>query len=302
MTLQLCNAVREIMFDQWGASVRKTAKILQQGTDAADKLASPSHSTIQNYIKRTGWGKTAYRAQTKPLLSPKNVADRKTFAQMAIDRGYRADNAESRELLRHVMFTDEAPMCLFPRPNRQNHRIRTDTNSKRIISLPKKGASVMVAGGMTAYGLTELHVVDHRSTITGEYYRNRIIPIYARALHDEPEPRLFPRPELATFQQDGAPAHTAAQSMDMLQRTFPVVWGKGVWPGNSPDLNPIEHVWAILRESIYKSPIPKSRQELVDRVQETWQGVDSDLVRSLVFSFPKRVAECLANDGGSTSY
>jgi len=74
------------------------------------------------------------------------------------------------------------------------------------------------------------------------------------------------------------------------------------WPGNSPDLNPIEHLWARLQDSVFRSPRPKTREQLILRVQEEWAAVTQEDTANLVESFKSRVNECAVKNGLHTHY
>ena len=49
------------------------------------------------------------------------------------------------------------------------------------------------------------------------------------------------------FQQDGAPCHTSKMMKSWFQDSKIELLD---WPGNSPDLNPIENVWAIMKRRL----------------------------------------------------
>jgi len=47
--------------------------------------------------------------------------------------------------------------------------------------------------------------------------------------------------EMFLFQQDSAPAHRARDTVQFLRRETPQFISPGVWPANSPDLNPVDY-------------------------------------------------------------
>ena len=142
-----------------------------------------------------------------------------------------------------------------------------------------------------------MHIVDNGKTVDGDYYRTKILPGYIETLKSG---RAFPYPDRSILMQDSAKAHTAEATMRLLHGQNVKVWTD--WPGNSPDLNVVEHIWSILQDSVFKESRPRNREQLITRVKDEWNAMTTTLTKSLVDSFPERINECLQNDGRSTKY
>ena len=105
--------------------------------------------------------------------------------------------------------------------------------------------------------------------------------------------------------EDGAPYHKgkATKRRQKLEKEGWKGWGPGTWPSNSPDLNPIENLWHILRGNIRKHKHqPKNRKELVAALQEEWEKLDMKHVESLIESMPRRLQAVIKAKGGATKY
>ncbi len=68
------------------------------------------------------------------------------------------------------------------------------------------------------------------------------------------------------FQQDLAPAHSAkATSTWFKDHGIPVL----NWPANSPDLNPIENLWGIVKRKM-RYARPNNAEELKATIRAAW--------------------------------
>lgn len=292
--------IKRNMKEKHGVSDRKCAAKLNSSLSYQKCNKTISRRTVQRYRKSTNWGKYAYSSQSKPLLSQKNIDDRIKFGQIVENAGFLTKGPRAIELIDNILFTDESHIQLYPKLNKRNNPYYTSEKSQvPITPCPKKSLSIMVAGGVCANGLTKLHIVEKDQKVTGKYYQEKIIPIYIEALKT---PKVIYNKRKVTFVQDGAPCHGTKDNMQLLESNFQTVWGKGKWPGNSPDLNPIEHLWSILKESIHKNPRPRNREELIKRVEKAWSEIDKNTIKNICRSFPKRIQEMLNASGGSTDY
>ena len=106
--------------------------------------------------------------------------------------------------------------------------------------------------------------------------------------------------------EDGAGYHEGAATKRREQYKADGIWqgwGPHTWPANSPDLNPIENLWHILRSNIQKRvPRPMKKEDLVAAVQEEWAKLDMAKVNSLIESMPRRLQAVIDAKGGSTKY
>lgn len=74
------------------------------------------------------------------------------------------------------------------------------------------------------------------------------------------------------------------------------------WPGNSPDMNPIEHVWYEMKKKIANCK-PQNRQQLIADVHKSWEEVlKSDYVKNLYETMPNRIEALIKASGGVTKY
>jgi transposase len=109
------------------------------------------------------------------------------------------------------------------------------------------------------------------------------------------------------FQHDNAPTHTARIIRDLLQELGIEVMN---WPPYSPDLNPIENLWALLKAEIMKiRPDLKTMNNndstweiLLESAQTAWENLDWNHFVHLAETKPHRVADIIKYDGWYTSY
>jgi transposase len=235
--------------------------------NAKKNLKRISFNPVNNYIKTLG---VFVRPTLKPIVS-ENKIKRVEYCQ-----AYQTFN------FKNVLFTDESSFQLNantlkvfvkkgqPRPRAK----RYNPNYK-----------IMVWGGVSHYGKTVLRIVEE--TLDGKKYRKLLRGKKA-------EVRRFMGRRRWWFQQDRAPCHRQKLTQEFIKRNIT----KDIipHPAQSPDLNPIELVWARMKVIVERKR-PSSKSELREAVLQAWQDIDLMFIRSCIAGLKNRMKKIIDSGG-----
>lgn len=195
----------------------------------------------------------------------------------------------------NVLWTDECRAALRAPDGRERvYRRRGERflpiTTRQTISF--HGGSVMVWGGISSNARTELVIVEGR--LNAARYIEEI-------LQDHVVPYMeFIGAENFLLMHDNARAHSA-QCVE--QYLADVGIRRMQWPARSPDMNPIEHVWDMLKRRVKRCPNPpQNLRELKTALVAAWEEIPQMDIRNIVHSMPDRMQAVIRARGGNTRY
>lgn len=258
--------------------------------------------TVSRALKKDKWDYRA--ASTAPMLKPIHKQKRLFWAQQHLKK---------RTCFSKWMFTDSKIFLLQKIGTRRGVKFWAPKGGRSPCPISKCSLGVHVYLGLTEYGLTKVIFVtggqsqesDFIDPKTGKPYVGVSSPEYAQQVL----PRFDAEGDLKfgingrwsrewIFQQDGASCHTAKITKQALQERWP---NRHMidWPPNSPDLSPIENVWAWGQRQLQTScKSINTVSELKAAISEVFKHAPKSMCRNLVRGMRGRLEAVIAKDGG----
>ena len=212
----------------------------------------------------------------KPLLSAKHIDSRMKFARENLDRDWT-----------NVVFSDEATFSTYT----YHRKLWRLPSKKYVVRTVKHPAKVHIWGCFSNYGFGKIYC------FTGILDAKQMVQIYKKALL--PSAKMwFSENDQWILQEDNDPKHRSklAQAWKSEQNVVQLPW-----PSMSPDLNPIENVWALLKARIKSKPNFTSNS-LIRHIRNEWNSLSANYAENLARSCQRRLQAVIDANGDYTIY
>lgn len=236
-----------------------------------------------------------YKIQIVQELNEADFQKRLNFARELLNA-----IRNNEHFIHNLWMSDEAHFHLSGFVNKQNFRYWANENPRRLHQKPLHSAKVTVWCAISSYGIIGPYFFedDNHNTLTvnSERYVSMIETFLTQELTRFPQVN-----ENTWFQQDGATAHTARNSMNAVNQLFPgrVMSKNGniFWPPKSPDLTACDYfLWGYLKSRVYAHR-PQDIAQLKQTIREEIERIPVEMLRNVMNNLRLRLEECFERNG-----
>ena len=250
-----------------GQQIRRnpTASTKDLAKKLSEKGITVSRYTVGRHLHYRGY------KNSLPLAVPMLTAEQKQ-KRVEWARKHLRDNWS------RTLFSDETSFQLFRNTITQWYK-----HSRPVRPIPKNRQKIHAWGGFSTYGKTSLYC------FTGIMDAKFYIQILEEQL-PEIEEMMGNNWRL---QQDNDPKHTSKLAKNFIQENVPAIMD---WPSSSPDINPIENLWGIVKRNVEKRN-PRNLEDLKVFMVEEWENISDEVINNLVRSMRARCEEVIRLNG-----
>lgn len=272
------------------------ARVEQHPSTSTRRVAGQlgvSHTTIWKIWNRAGLH--PYHKRKVQALNQADYPHRLHFSETFLDRCQQDPDFPSL-----VMFTDEATLNQDGICNSKNN-IHWSYQNPHVTH--ERGRQVRFKVNLWA-GMLGNHIIGPYilpQNLNADNYGVFLREVLPELLDDVP---LQVRRDM-WFHQDGAPAHTALRTRNLLNQMFPNKWigrfGTIPWPARSPDLNPLDfYFWGRLKELVYSTPV-LNEEDLIARIAAAVlvMQTDDDIRKTVQEEVIQRCRACIQANGSN---
>lgn len=250
-------------------------------------------STVHNIIKKKMCFHP-YKIQLVQALKENDYVLRRTCAERMLTQ------FPTLHRLSNIFFSDEAHFHLEGYVNKHNCRYWAPNNPKQKHQRQLHSPKVTVWCAISGSGIIGPYFFENQNgasvTVNSERYVNMIETYFHPIVERDSR---FNRN--TWFQQDGATAHTARDTMTVIQALFPQKlisrFGDLAWPPRSPDITPCDFfLWGYLKSKVYSNQ-PRTISDLKRNIQSEIENISPQLCRKVFINLQTRLQETVRMDG-----